>query len=299
MNGAIRLFTVVLLFAGLLGACAAPPRPGDASSESRPVRAEHFRAPMFRVHYASHGGARVPRPALIAALTTIQRHLGRPVELIDHGDIPALSGERWSTDFPVYDHGAMIASEAAAMAPEVRRLASPRDGIVGAVGVPTIDQWVRIMPVAEPGTAFIMSLPGPEDGIGHTGYATSIARPDRTTASGLVVLHRSVIDRRSNLFVSREKLYQWTITHELGHVLGVPADNSHIWDVPGIGAGHCTHPECVMYTGFDWRVLVTGLLRGWPMDFCRLCAAELAAARDQAAHGANGEPDGTAALRPE
>jgi hypothetical protein len=34
-----------------------------------------------------------------------------------------------------------------------------------------------------------------------------------------------------------------------------------------------------MYTGFDWRVLWTGLVTGWPLDFCDDCAKELESAR--------------------
>jgi predicted Zn-dependent protease len=96
--------------------------------------------------------------------------------------------------------------------------------------------------------------------------------------SGTVVLCRSAIKRRSNWFVSEAKLAQWTLTHEIGHVLDVPASNTHKWLVPGLGV-HCTRPECVMYTGLDWRVVVTGVLKGWPMDFCELCRGELERAR--------------------
>jgi hypothetical protein len=98
----------------------------------------------------------------------------------------------------------------------------------------------------------------------------------------IVVLQPQAIQRRSGLFVKREKLWEWTLTHEIGHVLGVPASNTHTWAVPGLG-NHCTRPECVMYTGFDWRVLWTGIVRGWPMEFCGLCAEELREARQQAA----------------
>jgi len=80
---------------------------------------------------------------------------------------------------------------------------------------------------------------------------------------------------------STRNLWEWTLTHAAGHVLGVPAKNSHVWVVPGLGP-HCTRPECVMYTGVDWRVVLSGLLHGWLIDFCASCAGELADARAQA-----------------
>jgi hypothetical protein len=117
---------------------------------------------------------------------------------------------------------------------------------------------------------------------GVTGYLSWRDCPTTGTRVPIVVLHDEAIARRSGLFVKREKLYEWTLTHEIGHALGVPAANSHTWVVPGLGGNHCTHPECVMYTGFDWRVLWTGIVRGWPIDFCRQCTEELRQARERA-----------------
>jgi hypothetical protein len=65
----------------------------------------------------------------------------------------------------------------------------------------------------------------------------------------------------------------WTLvqTHELGHVLGVPADASHAWK-----DGHCTNPRCVMYPEMDFRSGIAAVfVLGPPRNFCAACRAEL------------------------
>jgi hypothetical protein len=151
-----------------------------------------------------------------------------------------------------------------------------------------LDELGRQRPL-EPGTVLVV----PVGGVGVTGYLSW--RGDQREGAGqtpIVVLKPETVAHRSGLFVSAAKLSEWTLTHELGHVLNVPASNTHAWIVPGLGGNHCTHPECVMYTGFDWRVLWTGIVRGWPMDFCELCSAEIRAAREAAAAGEAGRAAG-------
>ncbi|MDX2131457.1 MAG: hypothetical protein SFY69_05355 [Planctomycetota bacterium] len=115
----------------------------------------------------------------------------------------------------------------------------------------------------------------PASGAWVTGYATSRGEgePGRGRRAVVVVMPEGIA-RRSGFFVRPSKLWEWTLVHEMGHVLGVPASSSHAWDVEGLGV-HCTNPGCVMYTGFDWRVLWTGIVRGWPLEFCEDCAREL------------------------
>jgi hypothetical protein len=280
----MKSLTFAFVCLQICAGCAAPLRPGDASILSNQVRPEFFTAPEVRLHRFSAQGARMPDAAFRAALATIERRLHRPVRVIDHGEATG-----WGTGGPVapiQDHGRAVTGADVEAAGGVYRLSSPQDGILGAAafGNPTGGVGNSFV-LAEPGTIVVVELPGPLDGVGVTGLADKMAvetadGPPRWR-QGTVVLEHSVIHRRSNWFVSESKLFQWTLTHEVGHVLGVPASNTHIWAVPGLGP-HCTDPRCVMYTGFDWRVLWTGIVRGWPMDFCEKCSKELEAARSAA-----------------
>lgn len=281
----------LLVAAALAMGCAVPAREGDPSIASGNVREEYFRGPSVRLHVFSVNNARVPEGALRRSVRTIERHLGCPVEVIDHGsqriDLTA-EGELSHAPIipPVDPEGRPIEPGQLAGAPQWFDV--PDRGLLG---VAQIGFWSRgpdhteplIRPIIDDNVIIALALPGPPNGQGVTGYATAIpVRDPKTLRTGLVVLNASVIEERSNWFVSSDKLYEWTLTHEIGHVLGVPASNSHIWPVPGLGP-HCTQPQCVMYTGLDWRVVVSGLLHGWPLDYCELCAAELGAARSRQA----------------
>lgn len=294
MPGWCRIASLVMALG--LSACAAPPRPADLTLPSGAVRREFFEVEV-RVHRYSARGARVPDEAFAHAVATLERHLGRGVRVVDHGEMD--SG--WGVDgpiAPILDGGRPIgAAEIAGRGG--RYLVAEGAGVLGAIDQRVIAGYeespTRALVLVEPGTILVVELPGPEGGAGVTGYATALAvaaggSTERRT--GVVVLSRSAIARRSGLFVSESRLAQWTLTHEIGHVLGVPASNTHIWKVPGLGP-HCTHPECVMYTGLDWRVVVTGLLTGWPLDYCERCAAELGEARAAASSsGASGTDAG-------
>src|SRR5690606_19379413 len=97
----------------------------------------------------------------------------------------------------------------------------------------------------------ILVVPAAGDGV--TGYLTWRDDPAlEGSRVAVVVVHPEAIERVANPFVKAGKLLEWTLTHEIGHALGVPASHEHMWIVPGLGGHHCTHPECVMYTGFDW-----------------------------------------------
>ena len=56
---------------------------------------------------------------------------------------------------------------------------------------------------------------------GVTGYPSWRDCPTTGTRVPIVVLHDEAIARRSGLFVKREKLFEWTLTHEIGHALGL------------------------------------------------------------------------------
>lgn len=84
------------------------------------------------------------------------------------------------------------------------------------------------------------------------------------------------IQETASVFFLEDQVWEFVIYHELGHALGVPESAGHRWH-----AGHCTHPDCVMYPKIDARSITTFLIRqGPPMDFCRRCAAEIRAARE-------------------
>jgi hypothetical protein len=265
-----------LLLALLLPACAAPSRPADPTIPAQPVRADLFSVQEVRLHRFSAKGCRIPDPAFRAALTTIESHLGRPIRVIDHGETETGWGENGPIA-PIQDRGHPISGADVTAAGGRYMLSQPDDGILGVIDMGPIGGG-RPLPLVEPGAIIVVEFPGTQDGSGVTGVTTRVA-VDQGAAkpqaqSGMVILCHSALVHRSGVFISRAKLSQWTLTHELGHVLHVPASNAHLWFVPGLGP-HCTNPTCVMYTGFDWRVLWTGLVRGWPLDFCDHCTAEL------------------------
>lgn len=76
-------------------------------------------------------------------------------------------------------------------------------------------------------------------------------------------------------FFNKRQAWEVVITHELGHVIGVPADAEHKWD-----KGHCTDPSCVMYPGVDPRSVIRAIVSlGPPMDLCGKCEAEITRAQ--------------------
>lgn len=270
----------------LLPACAVPPHASDPTIPSTQVRTPHFAAPEFRLHVLSVNGAQIPEQALERSVATISRQLGRPVRVVHHSPMvytPEELGPRGEPGaFPIIENGRTISeAELVPLYGQPYLLAEPRDGILGVVGVPQPDGMLIPKPYIEEATALVIVVPGTANNL--TGFTTSAAiAPSGERQPSIVYLRDAAIRGRSGFFVSYHKLYEWTLTHELGHVLRVPASNSQIWNVPGLGP-HCTHPECVMYTGLDWRVVVSGVLHGWPLDFCSECAMELSAARAAAA----------------
>lgn len=271
----MRLLLIVFLLIG--AGCAVPPAPADPDAISGPVAAQQLNAPAFRLHILEVGDITIPPVAIDETIRTLQPYFAGPIQVIHH--TPTATFDWNAGPFPVREGDRFLT--ATDLGPEgERRLASPDHGLIGIAGLPQSDDGVesiRVLPLVEPGVALVCIMPGPSEGRGVTGYATLAARhPDRGLFTGAVVLQDSVIRARATWFVPRSKLYQWTLTHELGHVLGVPADRAHIRQVQGLNGNHCTHPECVMYTGLDWRVVLSGLLHGWPMDFCEVCQGELA-----------------------
>jgi len=278
--GAIRNACWLALALCLCG-CRVPPRAGDPTIQAPSVNEAAFRQQVIYLHVVGVDGAEVPSRAVERSVKTISKHLGRPIEVCVHE--PARMSEEGvfgNATFPVRDQGRVLGPADVSVASPVHRLSTPDRGVLGVVGRNIGDEiWAKVIPLTGPEAILVAAHPGPKGGRGVTGYATAVACENGDFRTGLVVLHESVIKERSGFFVAEERLWEWTLTHEIGHVLGVPASNTHLWRVPGLGP-HCTHPECVMYTGLDWRVVVSGLLRGWPLDFCAECTSELRAARE-------------------
>lgn len=112
--------------------------------------------------------------------------------------------------------------------------------------------------------AYVPAAPGVERGLstlfddGHQQILFSVA--------GIV--------RMKGLFFSERDAWILVQTHELGHILGVPADAGHSWH-----DGHCTNPRCVMYPRMDWCAVFAAVFAlGPPRDFCDRCKSELKAA---------------------
>ncbi|MBL9000257.1 MAG: hypothetical protein JNK25_03890 [Phycisphaerae bacterium] len=275
-----------LILGWIVPACTVPPRAAAPDIDSGAVREGFFRYPVVYLHVFAVNEAVIPPDALGRSVATIERHLGRRVEVIDHGSeqVPMTADNELARVpvFPPRDTSGRVI--AAADVPLL--FDKPLRGLLGAAAVghrmlSTDSPEPIIRPIIEENVIIVVALPGPSGGVGVTGYASVVpVRTPKELRTGVVFLNASVIHRRSSWLVSKSRLYEWTLTHELGHVLGVPASNSHIWAVPGLGP-HCTHPECVMYTGLDWRVVLSGVLNGWPLDFCDGCASELRSVRER------------------
>jgi hypothetical protein len=216
-----------------------------------PARKGDPRLRVGPVHRAYVGAPEVRlRPVTVGGLSVARAPLGRAA-----GRIAAVRG------------GPVVVEDASAVT----------------LGPGDVDLLARAMELAHAERALTPTtvLVVPVSGRGVTGYCAwrGEGEPGRGKAAVVVVLPESM-RARSNWFVREDRLWEWTLTHELGHVLGVPADASHAWRVPNLGV-HCTDSACVMYTGFDWRVLWTGIVKGWPMDFCGRCRGEVERARQE------------------
>lgn len=270
------------------GGCAIKPREADPAFGSREVNGELINAPVIRVEVLGVNGAAVPVGALERSLRYVESLVGGRIEVHDRGRIllPATEEGDLALPFswPLEAEGRAL--EPADFGPDrVYRMAGSAPCVQGAV---LVDLWggeVMMEPLAPPGTILIACMPRDWGAAPVTGYHRALSRLDEAgdVVSGggsLIVLQRREIVRRSGGLVERSKLWEWTLTHELGHALRVPADAGRTWSGPHPGA-HCTRPECVMYAAADWRSVASGLMNGWPLRFCGECEGEIAAARGE------------------
>ncbi len=279
----------------LAGGCRVSPRANDPDIQTRPANAALLRSPVVHLHIASVNNEEIPEEALEATLRTLSRHIRAPIEVHRRAVTLVLPTEPHmdiAAEFPVFDGDQLLTGAAFPPIDEERSdpprvmLERPDNGLIGIMGAVTTSDpasgkfWYTAKPIVEDNVILVLVTPGNQAGTGHTGFTTTVVRgAGGLLESGMVVLRANAIRRRAGVFVPEERMWEWTLTHEIGHVLKVPADPAHGCIVPGYGGVHCTHPECVMYTGVDWRVFASGLINGWPLDYCKVCSSEIAAAR--------------------
>lgn len=282
-HGAVLLAVVLAAWAG---GCSVSPRAADPAFGDREVNAELINTPVIRVEVLRVNDAWMPGNALERSLRYIEGLIAGQFEIVDRGVVLLQEDAdgRLSKPFswPLMEDGRAVSPEDFG-ADRVFRLSHAEGGVQGAVLVDYSGGEVKMEPLAAPGTVLMVVMPRDYAAGGVTGYHRSLARLDEAgeVVSGggsMIVLQRRAIVEKSGGLVERSKLWEWTITHELGHALRVPAQAERMWSGPHPGA-HCTRPECVMYAAADWRSVMSGLVNGWPLRFCGPCEGEIGAAR--------------------
>jgi hypothetical protein len=90
----------------------------------------------------------------------------------------------------------------------------------------------------------------------------------------MILFDRQGIEASVNSFLSKEKIWEIVIFHEIGHAIGVPSQSS-----PSHKSSHCSNPSCVMYPRIDTRSALSVIFKGYPVDLCKDCQAEVEAAK--------------------
>ena len=83
-------------------------------------------------------------------------------------------------------------------------------------------------------------------------------------------------EKSANPLISKERMWEIVLFHEMGHAFGVPHDPSRQWY-----EGHCTNSWCVLYPKVDHRAVLSVLKNGYPMDFCQDCSTEILDVKNQ------------------
>jgi hypothetical protein len=205
-----------------------------------------------------------------------------------HGDIRLIDAGEW--DFPADARGSLIEpfhwplslahagppANRVDLAPNEKWYTEDAQGRRLTLTTTLADGRRRTLPFVRPNEILIAIIPSEQEKMNGwcIGVPVDDGKPGIHLSWSLIVLQADTINRHAGWFVDREKLWEQVIFHELGHALGVPANADHAWKGPAWGL-HCTHPQCAMYPAVDWRSLLSGLLHGWPLDFCEKCRAEL------------------------
>jgi predicted Zn-dependent protease len=284
---------VVCMVLCVLSGCHLPPRAADPNAWSRGVKRELVLAPAVHIEVLRVNDADVPEAIWRRVLDRFSRYVAGEVVVTDHGriDLPADSrGDLLEAfDWPIADeHGPITVERMVAEGRERMLLDShvivsaqrvemrdPEGGLVG--------EWIE---PSVPGNVVLLAIVPADPGYNHTGYMRGLhmlcddgGAMAWRVGGALVTVQVNVINRRAMFGPAQRALLEWTLFHELGHALGVPADPSRI--TMKLGA-HCTYPHCVMYSPVDLRWIVSLFLNGWPMELCAKCDEELREALEAA-----------------
>ncbi|HKK18126.1 MAG TPA: hypothetical protein VJ952_05540 [Opitutales bacterium] len=88
----------------------------------------------------------------------------------------------------------------------------------------------------------------------------------------MIAYDQEGIESSAHFLLSKAKIWEIVLFHEIGHALGVPYQADRRW-----AKNHCRHAWCVMYPRVDYRSVLSVLFSGYPDDFCRDCRAEIEA----------------------
>ncbi len=291
----MRAAAILALLLALSSSCRVPAHAPDARAERKSIARELVNAPVVHVELVRVNGAAIPEVAWSHALATLGRHVRgeivvherEPLTLGVGGKNTLFEAFEWPLDV---DAAQLVERELVAGAwYELSHDGEP----IATVSVGP-DGTRHATPIAPRDTLLVAVLPrDPSMGSLH-GWCRPTSRIEHesgrfVSGGSLIVLQSDVILAHAWWPVSAEKLFEHTLVHELGHALGLPADPARTWIGPHSGA-HCTHPECALYPAFDWRAVLSGILHGWPLDFCEACKAEIAAARDATGVGTGAAP---------
>jgi hypothetical protein len=276
-----------------LGGCHLPPRAADPHASPLGVNRELVRAPIVHIELLRVNDAQIPQDIWDRVMDRVRQHITGEIVVTDHG----------RRELPADDQGDLIErfewpfgeqfGEAGAVTVESMRQDDrywlPIDShLLYGMALVTerdehgefIHEWIE--PSVPPNVIFLAILPG-DPGWNHTGYHRRMWTLEHgeefawTMGGSVVTIQTNVIHRRAHFNWARRRLVEWTLFHELGHALGVPADPSHVTMLLGV---HCTYPHCAMYSPVDLRWFISLFLNGWPMELCQTCTEEIQLVRE-------------------
>jgi len=270
-----------------MSGCHLPPRDADAHAQAPGVNRDLVLAPTVRIELLRVNDANVSEDIWDRVMERFRSCVRGDIVITDHGRIELPADDRGDLlehfSWPLSDeHGPLTVERMVAEGREWLPLDLPAVEGVQLVSMrepegDLVRRWLE--PSVPPNVVYVAILPR-EPEYEHTGYWRALWKIDADEdgevqwrrGGSLVTVQLNVISRRAMFGWAQRRLLEWTLFHELGHALGVPADASHVTMMLGV---HCTYPHCVMYSPVDLRWVVSLLLNGWPMDLCSVCREEI------------------------